>query len=424
MIPVLPFEQLKVVTMTIITTLTVHDLNLPAIFALLPVTKRSFALGQHLQRKQGKIKFTPNMNVPGEILSMRYKGHVRGIVRSEVSRYFPHAIIIDIGTSVRIISVKLAKSIELTGPPSFEVARETVDYLLQLINETQKQLEIIQQNPEIALRVANRMLEIASISCGSGSFTNILLDQTLFSCPESEGMESKVQNILARWVHGYPLEQLSGFLNFILSMNTGLYTGNQAVGPFESDMINVSYELGFSINRVTMAEAMNIAPFASNFNNARSSRAVKVYYFYTKKDRTTGKPRSAHHTITINMSGYVTHSGPNFESMKMVYHSFMKLVLENLEKVQSTIPTPKKIKYTRNGRCLSQEEYNQILSQEEAFRNDLLQGRLPLVVADVPDSGAGEAPLLEPTYIITYTIPVTEIPPSIIFDYSPIVGRS
>lgn len=352
----LPFERLKVVTMVIITTLKVTELNLAAIFALLPVTRKSFLPGQHLQRKQGKIKFRPEMNVPGEILSMRYKGHVRGIVRSEESKSFPHAIIIDIGTSSRIVSIKLAKTIEITGPPSFEVAQEAVGYLVDMIREAQKNLKIIQEDPEATQRAV----------------------QKIGGCQGSKDSD-QIENILTKWIHGYPVDQINGFLDFLLSIPGGIYEGNLELGPFESEMINLACELGFPINRVAMAQAMNSEPFITNYNNAQNSRSVKLRYNYEKKDRTTGKLRQGSHTITINISGYVTHSGPNFESMEMVYYSFMKLILENLQTIQSTLPIPRKIKYFRSERVLGIPEYLELLQKEFDLRNRILEGKVPLV---------------------------------------------
>ena len=88
-------------------------------------------------------------------------------------------------------------------------------------------------------------------------------------------------------------------------MTGPLYSGKLESGPFESEMINVSYELGFPINRVNMAQVMNNNPFMTPNNNARTGRTVKIRYKYTKKDRATGKPREAYHTITVNLSGYL-----------------------------------------------------------------------------------------------------------------------
>ena len=88
---VLDFDVLEPVTMTIIASLGLSDINLAAIFNLLPVTNLVLPVGMHFQRKQGKIRIPPELNRPGEIMSMRWSGNVRGIVRSEKARSFPPA---------------------------------------------------------------------------------------------------------------------------------------------------------------------------------------------------------------------------------------------------------------------------------------------------------------------------------------------
>ncbi len=430
-IPILPFDRLKVITMTIVTVLNVNDFNLPAIFALLPTTNLSFAPGQHLQRKQGKVKFSPEMNVPGEILSMRYNKHVRGIIRSLETKSFPHTIIMDLGTPARIISVKLARTIELTGPPSFEIARLAVGFIIDHIRRTQVKLERIQSNPEIAYRMAVKMVEEVV------NYTKPLLNRSFFLQNMSEDpIEKEIREILSNWVHDYPTEQLSGFLNFILQLQTPLYTGKLECGPFESEMINVACELGFPINRITMAEVMNVAPFSTSYNNARNCRTVKIRYRYIKMDRTTGKPKESRHTITVNLSGYVTHSGPTFESMEKVYYSFMKMVLENLPAIQSTAPpAPRKIKYNRKYQTLSVDDYTNLIRSEEELRQKILEGRVPLIdtLEDVVEVTPEEAPQpIVQLQIISEQITKIETVEDqkeleISFDYQPILsgmGRS
>src|SRR5665648_400852 len=91
--PVFDFDRLKPVTMTVIVSYDVQELNLPALFMFLPVTDQVLPPHLSVQKKQGKIRLPPELNRPGEILSMRYNKQVRGIIRSENAKSFPHLII-------------------------------------------------------------------------------------------------------------------------------------------------------------------------------------------------------------------------------------------------------------------------------------------------------------------------------------------
>lgn len=412
-IPVQSFEDLKVVTMTIVTTLNVEMMNLSAIFALLPVTKRSFAKDQRLQRKQGKVKFTPDMNTPGEILSMRHDGHVRGIIRSENPRFFPHTIILDMGAPQRIISVKLSKSIELTGPTSFEIAKITTDYLMDHIRTAQKRLELIQQNSKEALETA-----VAIWNSVSQLTPEIVFDADAYDITNA----SEVKNTILTLAHGYPIGQLHGFLSFLVTLATPLFIGPLVCENYESQMINVCYELGFNVNRVRMNDIMDSTPFTATYNNASSTREVVVLFSYTKVDRSSGKPKVAKQTIRIKPSGYVTHSGPNFESIRHVYYLFMKRVLLNIDTIQSSIQNEvRKIKINRNTRELSMNDYLSIIEKENQLKDDIINDRLITLMEDltVTTSNETEVAEVEPTVSSeTVVTPVTYHT----FSYSPLLS--
>src|SRR3990170_3961890 len=139
---VLDFDVLEPVTMTIIASLGLSDINLAAIFNLLPVTNLVLPVGMHFQRKQGKIRIPPELNRPGEIMSMRWSGNVRWIVRSEKARSFPHSIIIDVGTTNQIVSLKLSRSIKFTTK-RVSYAKEAYQIITDLLRRCQEDLNLI-----------------------------------------------------------------------------------------------------------------------------------------------------------------------------------------------------------------------------------------------------------------------------------------
>src|SRR5579885_830950 len=90
--PIYDFDNLKPILMTLIIEYDVDNLNLPALYVLIPATKLKIHNNSFI-KKQGKIQFPRELNIPGEILSMRYMNNTKGIIRSKKPTCFPNAII-------------------------------------------------------------------------------------------------------------------------------------------------------------------------------------------------------------------------------------------------------------------------------------------------------------------------------------------
>src|SRR3990167_191914 len=139
-----PFEDLRVTTTVLIFYLE-GNINLNTVFFLLPTTK--IELPQ--QRRQTKKFKLPECNIPGALLSLRYKKFVRGIVRSAASKTFNHSITIDIATSVKAVSVKLApETIHMCGATSFEMGWEGAGHIVNHVTRIQKNIDFIKENSE------------------------------------------------------------------------------------------------------------------------------------------------------------------------------------------------------------------------------------------------------------------------------------
>jgi hypothetical protein len=238
-----------------------------------------------------------------------------------------------------------------------------------------------------------------------------------------------IKKIITEWCTGYPIESLEGFLSFVLTLNSPLYSGDLSCDEYSSHMINMAYELGFNINRVRMSDVMDSAPFKTKYNNALNSREVTVLYKYVKQDRATGKMKDAKHTIRIKPSGYVTHSGPDFQRIRQVYYLFMKKVLENYETIQSSMPSAvRKVKYIPKRLEISQEEFQSILSTENSLRENILNDHFIEAMSnvvitdnidaeDVPEEDQDE-PVSEPVV----ESPPIEQQPNFVFSYQPILS--
>lgn len=362
------FEVLKPCTMTIIASYNVGELNLPGLFAFLPVTSQCLPSHLNFQKKQGKIRLPPELNRPGEILSMRYNKQVRGIVRSETASSFSHSIIIDVGTSERIISVKLSRTLELTGPTSFKIAREASETILGHVKQCQNNLNLLRTNRDLAIQIKHKFLH--AISGGEVEINN------------NDETEIRIWEIYKQQTKGYAIEKVSDFLDFMLNFNRNLYTGTLEIGEMESEMANILFNLGYSINQIAFARIMNKSPFICKFTNAKSASAVNVYYYYTKLDRNTGQPKTAKHTIRVNKSGHVRHSGPNLETMEPVYYAFVQRVLQHHSQIQSIEPCKQQLRITGQSKALSIAEWKELLNEEERFRQRILDGGVPIATGD------------------------------------------
>jgi hypothetical protein len=407
--------------MTIIVSYDVGELNLPGLFAFLPVTSQCLSPHINFQKKQGKIRLPPELNRPGEILSMRYNKQVRGIVRSEIPSSFSHSIIIDMGTSERIISIKLSRTLELTGPTSFKIAREATETILRYVKECQETLNYLRNNRELANQVKHKFMY--AITGGE---------------IEIKEEEAKIWEIYIQQTKGYAIDKVNDFLDFMLNFNRNLYTGTLKIGDMESEMANILFNLGYSINQIAFVNIMNRSPFICKFTNAKSASAVNVFYYYTKIDRTTGQPKEAKHTIRVNKSGHVRHSGPNLETMEGVYYAFIQRVLQHHTQIQSIDTCKQQLKITGSCKALSFREWKELLDEEEKFRQLVLSDGVPIATTDnlIP-YGYGNNMSNNEEIIITQQIMQHEIPninviqgdyiqnmdlPSLMFDYSPLLA--
>ena len=366
--PIYEFSSYKPITMSVIGSYDVGELNLPAIFLFLPVTDQILSRQMPLQKKQGKICFSPELNRPGEILSMRYDKQVRGIIRSDEPKSFPHSIIIDIGTSDRIISMKLSRSLKLNGPRSMEVATEAVNAVFTHIKNTQADLEFIRTHSERAYQLKEEL-----VSCYKAGF--------LFDESETNKTDNRIVKIFKQQIRGYPVDRIEGFLDFMLSFNRNLYTGTLQLTKLESEMVNIQFNLGFAINKVAFYGCMNEEPFTANYNTVKPAAPVNVNYKYTKYDL-TGQAIEAKHSIRVNRSGHVRHSGPNLAAMEPVYYGFIKRVLENISKIQSVESGKLKLKLIPSTKSYSVNEWLEVIRKQEDLREKILTGVFPIAMGE------------------------------------------
>lgn len=335
---IVPFEALKVTTMTIIMSLT-NGVNTEAAFHLLPITR--IAIQQ--TRESSKCKL-PHCTIPGSILSMRYQKNIRGVIRSKSSP-FKNAVTIDISTTNKNISLKLSSfSIQMCGASSREDGVEAAGHVLNHLHRVQVILDKMKSDP------ANTQAAIEWVKFNTRGAETEKPCWKEISCPN---LSLRVYKPLADFCivnpHSpIPLNLNSDVVIFLLSLaNDFIYHSDfcrkldfvsniqSVIGDglelknVDEAMVNYNYSLGFEVDRALLNQYIDGQfGFISRYNNALAT-SVTIELPYEPPEGAAIKRRKnkiPHHTFLVYKSGSVTQSGPGGELMKQAYYLFMNLI--------------------------------------------------------------------------------------------------
>lgn len=363
-----PFEELKVTTMTLVMALS-GNVVIDASFMLLPITR--IVLDQ--TRKTSKCKL-PHHNIPGSIMSMRFRGNTRGIVRN-TSSPFKNAVTIDISTVKKNISLKLSsQSIQMCGASSRDDGVEAATHVLNHLYYTQSLLNRMNASPEITHEMINwikvntigdadiRPL-ITDIVCGAitlkvkksqpenriafaGIETPDHFDPEIFTF-----LASMADDFLYHSDFSAKLDYISTLKNVMLGdvtigqvdvlADVANVSDGVAITEIGEVMVNYNYPLGFQVDRTALNRLINgRSGFVSRYQNALAN-CVTVELPYTPSDETKMKRRKnkiPHHTFLVYRSGSITQSGPGGEIMRDAYYSFMNLISELKPQIEYIVP--------------------------------------------------------------------------------------
>jgi hypothetical protein len=146
---------LKVTTMTLIFQLDCKiDLN--KIFFLIPITKIPYELVS-----KARIRYKiPHYNKIGSILSMRYRGMTRGILRTTSGKHFKNSITLDLSLKEKNVNIKLCNSktrlmgskMQMCGAKSLEQGMEGAQEILKKIDHIQKILDRVESDASLKQR--------------------------------------------------------------------------------------------------------------------------------------------------------------------------------------------------------------------------------------------------------------------------------
>lgn len=335
------FEELPITTMTMVMSLS-NEVDTQAAFHLLPITKIS--LSESVSASKCKL---PHCEIPGSILSMRYRHHTRGIIRSK-SKPFKNSVTMDISTIKKNINLKLSTfSIQMCGASSKSDGLEAAGYVISLLKNVQKMLNKINSDPESA----TKLLEWVKLKTkGEVVEKSYSLTKQYNNVKLQISRTATYNNIILPEENTFPEDLDHELINFFLSMSSDfmyhqdyckklcyiMQLKNVIEEPLEITnvnevMVNYNFSLGFEVDRALLNQYIDGQQgFISRYNNALVNCVTVELPYEPPSDRTI-KSRSGkrhHHSFLIYKSGSCTFSGPGPLLMKEAYDKFLNIISE------------------------------------------------------------------------------------------------
>jgi hypothetical protein len=356
---IIPYERLNVTTMTLIMSLN-NEINTEIAFHLLPIMRMEVAR----RRETSKCKL-PHCDIPGSILSMRFRHNVRGVIRNK-STPFKNAVTIDISTKKKNISLKLsAFSIQMCGASSKEDGEEAAMHIINHLHRIQNILN------KIALNLTHTLTIIEWVKEHS---KGALTEKPNWELHVGSNISLKVytptmDHFIVKPDIPFPAEFDPDIANFVVSMTEDfLYHSDMIkkldyipkfppvikeaiyVRRLDMAMVNYNYSLGFEIDRDRLNQCIDGQNgFISRYNNALAT-SVTIELPYEPPADSAIKRRKGkipHHTFLVYRSGSVTQSGPGGKLMEDAYYLFINTIISIIPYIHYANPqTPQIVPVT------------------------------------------------------------------------------
>lgn len=350
-----PFEDCRLTTMTLVFILE-GSVELEPAFSLLPITRIDFA-----PPKRQKKKFElPHCSIPGAILSIRYSGETRGIVRSTNGGYFKNSITIDLSTTTKNVSTKLSQTkIQMCGASSEEQGQEGAQYLINHLLVLQEEIDYIKANPDKARETLNWLVEKTKgrqvsrpvYQTITKTVTNekgeeVYVDEKVFVRNErdfrimvptdlTEAPNERIANFLIRQHTDFDYHSfLSAEMEWILGLKK-IISQPLKIKKVIKAMVNYNYNLGFTVDRYTLyVQMLDRNGFISSYDNCiEHCVTIKLPYQPDPDEDMVRRKKVPCHCFLVYKSGVVTQTGPGGEKMKEAYNLFWKSILEIKDRI-------------------------------------------------------------------------------------------
>lgn len=148
------FDKLTITTMTLIFKLDCV-IDLKKAFFLLPITK--------IENRETGTKYRTRYKIPhykeGSILSMRYLGSTRGILKTLTKKYFKNSVTIDVSLKEKNVNIKMcASKFHMCGAKNMSQGYEGANLILNKIKEVSEILDRVNKNEELKMKTIEMLL--------------------------------------------------------------------------------------------------------------------------------------------------------------------------------------------------------------------------------------------------------------------------
>jgi hypothetical protein len=326
----LKFEELKPTTMTTVITLD-GTINLKETFTFLPITKVELP-NRTKPLKKFKI---PHHKTPGSILSMRYSGYTRGIVRSTSKKWFKNSITIDMSVKDKNLSLKVSNGkIQMCGALSEEQSLEGANLLIENIKEVQSSINYIKKNQEKydkIIEFIDNNFRGNMIDLDDSNTTETDDDEIRYSLSIPDDLKAmisidkQISHFLISFVNEFIC--FNDFINICKWINDieSLSSENLSINSIKKVMVNYNYSLGFKIDRFNLADKIShLNGFTSRYVNTAEYNVTITLPIDKNNDKK--KQKTKYHTFMVYQSGLVTQSGPGDKQMEDAYNLFSQTI--------------------------------------------------------------------------------------------------
>lgn len=329
-------------------------------------------------RSKRKIKI-PHPGNSGLITSASYNGITRGIVKKPNGKPMKHTVILDISTKSQNVNLGVSASIiRVCGVTHDIIAIEAVNHLFDNLHWIQDELDYIQSHLIEAEQVINWLENNTKgdkyrVVKGTDILTDGDTFEEVFGLTYPNKIPYSIDNRIAKFMLLYFLDYVYDAdyyprhdhycirLKSILTIKYVIGTQDDKdksiivksneklkILNIKLVMVNHTFNLGFEINRLRLAEEINqIGNFVAN-HDPNINKSVTINYFYTLPDELKPYVVDKRHTGRISLIVYkvgsVTLSGPCQELNKLVHDLFQSEINDIYYAIARKNSKPKKIK--------------------------------------------------------------------------------
>ena len=326
-------------------------------FRLLPITYLDIV---GLKRIVKKIDIPP-CGVPGAISSIRHRGQIRGLMRSQKFTTFDNCITADIDTSSKPLNVKVYPSlIHICGANKMETNWEVTRYLVDAVCKIQKILDYMRSSPAETEATLRWVIEATrgfgdTVVCPSEEVmlnARIYMPLPITLSPPSSPVEPQTKPInvdiatllLSQcYEHQYHSKYVAAItyvcsIERICSPDFGVKQTNRV----NMIMVNYNINLGLgSINRTILSQLFNcVDGFYSEYcNTVNHSVMISLPYVHDSEEK---KKETSCTSFMAHQSSKITISGRNPLIIEDAYYRFMNIIMANIDKIRGDRDLPLK----------------------------------------------------------------------------------